>query len=43
MARIQAVRVVPILEPMMTPTVCPSSITPEFTSPTSITVMAEED
>ena len=27
----------------MTPMVCPSSMTPEFTSPTSITVMAEED
>ena len=38
-----AVRVVPILEPMMTPMVCPSSITPEFTRPTSMTVMAEED
>ena len=41
--RIQAVRVVPTLEPMMTPTVCPSSMMPEFTRPTSITVMAEED
>ena len=41
--RIQAVRVVPTLEPMMTPTVCPSSIMPEFTRPTSITVMALED
>ena len=39
----QAVRVVPMLEPMMTPMVCPSSITPEFTRPTSMTVMAEED
>ena len=38
-----AVRVVPMLEPMMTPMVCPSSITPEFTRPTSMTVMAEED
>ena len=34
-----AVRVVPMLTPM----VCPSSITPEFTRPTSMTVMAEED
>ena len=41
--RIQAVRVVPMLEPIMTPTVCPSSITPELTRPTSMTVMAEED
>ena len=41
--RIQAVRVVPMLEPMMTPMVCPSSMTPEFTRPTSMTVMAEED
>ena len=41
--RIHAVRVVPMLEPMMTPMVCPSSMTPEFTRPTSITVMAEED
>ena len=38
-----AVSVVPMLDPMMTPMVCPSSITPEFTRPTSITVMAEED
>ena len=41
--RIHAVRVVPILEPMMTPMVCPNSMTPELTRPTSITVMAEED
>ena len=41
--RIHAVSVVPMLEPMMTPMVCPSSMTPEFTRPTSITVMAEED
>ena len=33
----------PILEPMITPMVWPSSITPEFTRPTSITVMAEDD
>ena len=42
-ARIHAVSVVPMLEPMITPMVCPNSITPEFTRPTSITVMAEED
>ena len=41
--RIHAVSVVPMLEPMMTPMVCPSSMTPEFTNPTSITVTAEED
>ena len=40
---IQAVSVVPILEPIMTPMVWDSSIMPEFTRPTSITVMAEED
>ena len=38
-----AVSVVPILEPIITPMVCRSSITPEFTRPTSITVIAEED
>ena len=41
--RIHAVSVVPTLEPMMTPMVWPSSMTPEFTRPTSITVTAEED
>ena len=41
--RIHAVRVVPMLEPMMIPMVCLNSMTPEFTRPTSITVMAEED
>ena len=41
--RIQAVRVVPMLEPMMTPTVWGSCMMPEFTRPTSITVSAEED
>ena len=41
--KIQAVSVVPMLEPMITPMVCPSSIMPEFTRPTSITVIAEED
>ncbi len=32
-----------MLEPIITPTVWLSSIMPEFTRPTSITVMAEED
>ena len=41
--RIHAVRVVPMSEPMMMPMVCLNSMTPEFTRPTSITVMAEED
>ena len=41
--RIHAVMVVPMLEPMITPMVWPISMTPEFTRPTSITVMAEED
>ena len=41
--RIQAVRVVPTLEPIMIPTVCPSCMMPEFTRPTSMTVIAEED
>ena len=41
--KIQAVRVVPTLEPMITPTVWLSCIMPEFTKPTSMTVMAEED
>ena len=41
--KIHAVSVVPILEPIITPMVCPNSITPEFTRPTSITVIAEED
>ena len=41
--KIQAVSVVPTLEPMRTPMVWPSSMTPEFTNPTSITVTADED
>ena len=41
--RIQAVIVVPMLVPMMTLTVCPRSMMPELTSPTSMTVIAEED
>ena len=40
---IHAVRVVPISEPKHTPTVCSSDIMPELTSPTSITVIADED
>ena len=32
-----------MLEPIITATVCESSIIPEFTRPTSITVMAEDD
>ena len=41
--RSHAVSVVPMFEPIITPTVCSSCIIPEFTSPTSITVIAEED
>ena len=41
--KIHAVRVVPIFEPIMTPTVPSRVIIPELTSPTSITVTAEED
>ena len=41
--RIQAVTVVPMLAPMMTPTDWESFISPELTSPTSMTVTAEED
>ena len=41
--KIHAVSVVPISEPNITPTVCGSSMIPEFTKPTSITVMADED
>ncbi|OPZ19174.1 MAG: hypothetical protein BWZ04_02517 [Firmicutes bacterium ADurb.BinA205] len=40
---IHAVSVVPISEPKQTPTVCSSDISPEFTKPTSITVIAEDD
>ena len=39
---IQAVMVVPILEPMMMPTVLLIFMSPEFTRPTSMTVTAEE-
>ena len=38
-----AVSVVPMFEPKSTPIVCESSISPEFTRPTSITVVADED
>ena len=41
--KIQAVRVVPRSDPKITPTVCSSSMMPEFTKPTSITVIADED
>ena len=41
--KIQAVRVVPMLEPIITPMVCPSSMMPELTRPTSMTVTAVED
>ncbi len=38
-----AVTVVPTLAPMIMPTACDSSIMPELTKPTTITVAAEED
>ena len=41
--KIQAVTVVPMLEPMITPTACFSVIMPELTKPTTMTVVAEED
>ena len=41
--KIHAVSVVPISEPKITPTVWGSSMMPELTKPTSITVMADED
>ena len=41
--RIQAVTVVPMLEPMITPTACFSVMIPELTKPTTMTVVAEED
>ena len=41
--RIQAVRVVPISEPKITPTVWGRFMMPELTKPTSMTVIAEED
>ena len=41
--KIQDVIVVPILAPMMIPMACDNFIIPEFTKPTTITVVAEED
>ena len=41
--RIHAVSVVPISDPKITPTVWGSSIMPELTKPTSMTVIAEDD
>ena len=41
--KIQAVRVVPMFDPIITPIVCPKSIIPELTKPTSITVKADDD
>ena len=40
---IHDVIVVPILAPIMMPTACDSFIMPEFTKPTTITVVAEDD
>ena len=37
-----AVTVVPIFAPMITPIACLSVISPEFTKPTTITVVADE-
>jgi hypothetical protein len=39
--RIHEVTVVPTFAPMMMPTACESCIIPEFTNPTTITVVAE--
>ena len=41
--KIQLVMVVPILAPMMIPIAWDNFIIPEFTKPTTITVVAEED
>ena len=41
--KIQEVIVVPILAPMITPTACDNFMIPEFTKPTTITVVAEDD
>ena len=41
--RTHAVIVVPMFEPMIMPTDCPSFRIPELTRPTSMTVTAEED
>ena len=40
---IQEVMVVPTFAPIMMPTACPSFMMPEFTNPTTITVVAEDD
>ena len=39
----QAVTVVPMLEPIMTPMACCRVMMPELTKPTTMTVVAEED
>ena len=41
--KIHAVKVVPTFAPKITQTVCENFMIPEFTSPTSITVVAEDD
>lgn len=41
--RSQEVTVVPMLAPMMMPTACVSFMMPEFTKPTTMTVVAEDD
>ena len=41
--KIHEVTVVPMFAPMIMPTTCPSFMIPEFTKPTTITVVAEED
>ena len=41
--RSQEVAVVPMLAPMMMPTACVSFMMPEFTKPTTMTVVAEDD
>ena len=41
--RSQEVMVVPIFAPMMMPTACVSFMIPEFTNPTTMTVVADED
>ena len=41
--RIQPVILVPILAPMMIPIACATFIIPEFTNPTTITGVAEDD
>ena len=39
----QDVTVVPMLAPIIMPTACPSFMIPEFTNPTTVTVVAEDD